>query len=485
MHLEGQKNRTISWLFYCWVLMTVLACASTPDPKTITAPPDEIDRISLMKTSEAVSELKSQFNEAENRGLSIFAPEHYKIAYSALQEVEDMVGRADNKGSVVNKIAVTQAVIRSGTNVVKNVKERLKDEIKLKEKLVFLNANDVYTFEFNNVVTRLDGLIRQLENGKFSQVEEARPALIADMRGLQSRAARFNALNEPEIILKRVKRRGGAELIPITYAEAEAVLKSAENFLKANPQNVEAVERIGQQALFAARRALFVSDEVASLQHTIKFSPEQVVLDEEFRLNQIVKGLGDDMDLRDNPLEVQAQKLSETVSHLAKKNIENEKMVGVLRKAVEKGEGADEKFLALNEEIKKLYTEKNTWEAREALYKARVLQLNTELEAQRARVAVLSSGATKAEVLIRAKSGMDSSSEQAKPVKMSVDADTGSESTSSALGADESQVERSADAELASEKESAEELNKKNEGRFEPKEDDLSTEVNVFVDSEL
>lgn len=352
-------------------------CAHMQQPGEFSKAELKLSQYAAMTSAEAVQKFEQSYESPSKDELAMFAPEHYSTAGKALSEAKSLISQNGPRDQIVQKVAVGEAVLRNANRVATKVKETLSDELEIKNKLESLNTQEVYSAEYGSLVDRLNKVIENIETGKTPEAQD-RQKLIQDMQRLEQKARRYNAMHEPEEILKRVKYRGGEKLAPITYAEALEVFKKADEFIKQNPTYEVGIEKIGQEALFAAKRALYITEQVAALSQKFELSPEQIILDEEYRLHRVARELTD-KDLRDHPLEVQSEMLAKAaVEHEAElKN--KEELVFALRDTLIKVRDSSNRLTSLSERAKDLKAEKSEWLAKEALYKAKLRELKEDL----------------------------------------------------------------------------------------------------------
>jgi len=367
------KHQCAAWIVSVLMLL-VAGCVTLPDPA------NEIDTsaYSNVTSVQAVKELESNLKDSASKELNVFAPKHFITADKALIEARSLISKNQPREKVVQKVAVAEAVLKNGDLVMRKVKDILEEQLVVKEKLESLETPKVYRSEYGSLVERLNTIIREIESGDVNSSEKNRGKLLHDLQKLERRSIRYNAMHEPEEILKRVKYRGGEKLAPLTYQDAVAVFKRAEEFITQNPNYESGIEQMGQEALFAAKRALYITEQVAALSQKVSLSLEQVVLDEEYRLYRVARELAS-IDLRDNPLEVQSELLAETAKNKSKEYQNKEELIIALRDTLIKVRDSSTQLAELNDTSNKLRKEKGEWLAKEALYKAKVSHLEENL----------------------------------------------------------------------------------------------------------
>jgi len=192
-------------------------------------------------------------------------------------------------------------------------------------------------------------------------------------------------MHEPSEILKRIKYRSGETLAPITYQETVQLFQRAEDFIKSNPSNRIGIEQIGKEALFAAKRALYITDQVSALIQKMNFSLEQVILDEEFRLYRISRQFSN-TDLRDNSLEKQSEQLAILAKAQAEEYQHKEDLIISLRETlIEVRDSSPQRTELANTHIELTKTQKKL-QTQKALFDAELIALTKNLTASQTQL---------------------------------------------------------------------------------------------------
>ncbi len=371
--------------FFMAVLMAALmlaGCAAT-GPGQLSPSEEDLARFERMPPVDAVSEVEQSLRGLEQKRLDFYAPEHYQVASQALAEAKAQLG-AGSREQVIRKVATAEAVLRNGDRVMGRIKELIGPELQIKQRLETLGADQVYGPEYETVLKRLKEIIRDIETGKQEQAEAKRPELLQDMRDLQTRSLRYTALNETEELLKRVKNRGAEKLAPVSYAEALQAFELADKTIQEGVTDPRQIQQLADAALFAARRALYVTQAVAALTQMVTISPEQVILDEEYRLYRIARMLGAE-DMRDHSLEAQSEQLAAVAAGLYQEVQQQLEVANILREAIINQ--ASSELSRLTETVQRLRQEREAWQAEQALLQARLTELEASLAQSQARLA--------------------------------------------------------------------------------------------------
>ncbi|HFE37172.1 MAG TPA: hypothetical protein ENK06_01970 [Gammaproteobacteria bacterium] len=374
-------KRTMRGFLLAILSVVAVGCATLGNPE------NNVDTSVYDKVTgvDAVKALEKSLKQSETKKLNVFAPKHYSTADKALSEARSLISKNVPREKVVQKVAVADAVLRNGDLVMRKVKDILGKQLVAKKKLDLLKAKKTYSREYSSLEDRLSNIIREIEDGNALESEQSRDQLLADMQKLEQRSVRYNAMHEPEEILNRVKYSSGEELAPITYQDALAVFRRADEFIKLHPGNYEAIKKVGKEALFAAKRALHITEQVAALTQKVKYSLEQVVLDEEYRLYRVARELGS-KDLRDHPLEMQSEQLAVLARDKAEEYQNKDGLIMALRDTLIKVRDSSSQLAALGEASSKLKQDKANWLKQESRLKARISHLEDYLNQSQAQL---------------------------------------------------------------------------------------------------
>jgi len=374
--INKQYKKFLTWTALVILFVNLMACASLSSNNE-----EKIDvkKYATIKSSDAVKQLENIYKQSDEENIDEFAPQHFLTAKKALTEAQILVSNNAPRDKIISKVAVGEAMLKNGDRVASKVKDMLENELALKEKLNALNSPTIYQNEYGSLLGRLDAVIRDIEKGNVNETKASREKLVADMQKLELRAVRYNALHEPQEILKRVKYRGGERLAPITFGEAVDVYTQAEKFIRENPDYEAGVERMGEEALFAAKRALHITEQVAALSQKVAYAPEQVILDEEYRMHRVAREFNN-TDLRNNPLELQSELLAKQAREKTKEYKNKEELILALRDTLINVRDSSSQLTALTQKSNKLANEKTQWLSKEANLADKITQLEIELK---------------------------------------------------------------------------------------------------------
>jgi hypothetical protein len=216
---------------------------------------------------------------------------------------------------VIDDVVRADALLDQGELRMGVVKSRLANELALKSEMDKDRVAKIYPEEYLKVVEDLTVLIEKVERGESGDLEADRHALATRMESLDVRAIQYNALHLSDVMNESTRNADGEKLAAATLAEAYRVYKDSERRIAENPHDIVSVQKASADAMFAARHARYILQRVAALQVKVRESAELVALDEERVLSKIANALGL-KDLRDQPIEKQANDIAAAVAEI-------------------------------------------------------------------------------------------------------------------------------------------------------------------------
>ncbi|MBI3775852.1 MAG: hypothetical protein HY273_09920, partial [Gammaproteobacteria bacterium] len=250
------------------------------------------------------------------------------------------------KNELISDVSKGDAILDKGEAMMAIVQSRFAKEIELKALLDKFNAAGIYPKEYEKVVSDFSSLIEKVELEKADKIDNDKDDLIKAMQALDIKSVQYTTLHASEVINLDTKSKGGEKLAPATFTIALEAYKNAENRIAQVPHDEDAVQSAGEEALFAARHARNVNEQVLMYQNQFKISVEAIVLQQEQQLLEIANGLAH-KDLRDQPLDKQATTLATAASQLVQAR-------EALAKAEIKPDAANERIHELEKKLSEL-----------------------------------------------------------------------------------------------------------------------------------
>jgi len=334
------------------LLVALLAACATPVSTNIKPSAANVAKYNDLSDLNVVAVLEKNVNDAKAADMPFLAPHYFREAAQVLSECQGQLGNKP-KDVLVSNAAKGDAILEKGRTVMEIVKYRFSRELELKAQLDAHDTAKLLPKDYEPTIARLSGLIEKVEREQAGNLDKDKEALQKSMLDLLIKAVQEGALHESETINADSKKNIAEKQAPLTYAEALKVYQDAKKQIAAAHHDEKLVQRLGTQALFAARHAQQVNERVALLQSqlnvssggggvgmgvaaggavsgaqmgmqvsggsagTEKLSLEKIVLQEEDRLLGISSALGL-RDLRDLALDKQVAEIKRAASELAK-----------------------------------------------------------------------------------------------------------------------------------------------------------------------
>jgi len=336
-----------------FALAALLAGCATPVSTKIQPSAANIAKYHELTDINVVATLERNVNEAKAADMPFLAPNYFKEASQALSECKNQLGNQP-KDVLAKNAARGDAILEKGRAMMAIVKYRFAQELELKARLDALNTATLLPKDYKNTMGDFSTLIEKVEREKPGNIDQDKEQLLKALENLEVKAVQQGALHETEAINAESKKKDAEKQAPVTFAEAQGVYEDAKKQIAASPRDSALVQRLGAQALFAARHARQVNERVTQLTDQLNVSPsggagmsvgaaagslgagagigvggssksvekatvEKIVLQEEDRLHAISEALGV-KDLRDLALDKQVAEIKRVAAELAGSN---------------------------------------------------------------------------------------------------------------------------------------------------------------------
>lgn len=331
------------------LLAAILAGCAAPVSTNITVSPAHVAKYNDLSDLKVVATLEKSVEEARSTNMPFLAPHYFREAAQVLSECQSALGNKP-KEVLVSNAAKGEAILEKGRAVMSIVQYRFAKELELKAQLDAHEAAKLLPKDYEKVIGDLSRLIEIVEREQAFNIDKEKDAVQKAMLDLVIKAVQEGALHESEAINAESKKKNADKQAPATYAEALRVYQDAKSRIAAAHHDQALVQRLGAEALFAARHAQQVNDRVVLLQKQLnvsagggasmslaagsvtgaqvavqadgkpavaeKLTLERLVLQEEDRLLAISAALGL-KDLRDQPLDKQVEELKRVAGEIA------------------------------------------------------------------------------------------------------------------------------------------------------------------------
>lgn len=276
----GLFNLTLIWSMqmHPWKIRSInilialfLAGCATPVSTNIKPSAANVAKYNDLSELNVVATLEKNVNEAKSANMPFLAPNYFREATQILSECQTSLGNK-SKEVLVSNAAKGDAILEKGRAVMAIVQYRFAKELEYKAQLEEHNAPKLLPKDYEKVIGELSGLIDKVEREQPENIDKEKEALLKAMLDLVIRSVQEGALHESELINTDSKLKNADKQAPVTYAEALRVYQESKSRIAAAHHDKALVQRLGEQAIFAARHAQQVNERVAMLQTQLKVS---------------------------------------------------------------------------------------------------------------------------------------------------------------------------------------------------------------------
>lgn len=375
--MPAPRSLSRPFLLLCLLLCLLLAGCASNVGSNVKVSQENLAKYDALTVEETVSAFEQRVNQATLDGMPMLAPHYYTEAVALLKDTQAQLGKKQRKTEVINQVGKGDALLDKGQRIMALVRKVLTRELELKGLLDKFNAGTVYPKEYKSVMEDLADLIEKIELDKTEKIDKAKAELIKAMEALDVKAVQYAALHEADAINKDTKDKGGEKQAPATYTEALRVYQDAMSRIAAAPHDEPAVKKAADEAMFAALHARHVTERVSSLQKQFKISVEAVALEEENRLHAIATALGH-IDLRDQPIDKQAQAIESAAGQLAATKDAKQKAEYQLGSANDQIKDLEKRVKEANDATQQSATQVQTKDAEIRTLSTRIILLEAE-----------------------------------------------------------------------------------------------------------
>jgi hypothetical protein len=298
------------------VFLFVSGCSTTPQVSEEAIK----TRYANQSPVEALAQAQGKLSRANE--LNFYSPENYSTAEEALKEAQQIAKKTPYDEEILKYTYLAEKHLEKASQVRDVVKQKLAEVLKLKTTLETDNVTSVYKKEYDNRLADMSGLIKDIEQaynkGKGDKINVGKDAkkLYDDMKKLYVNLVKHNVLAKTLAELDKAVDMKAEKMAPQTFAEAETALHNANGQIENDPFDKDAAAKAGEAFRFATHHLLQVTQEVIALRNTDKDKYESVVREDENRLLLVSKALKSG-DLRDKPLDQQAQLMTQKAASLS------------------------------------------------------------------------------------------------------------------------------------------------------------------------
>lgn len=250
-------------------LALLLAGCATPVSTAIKPTEANLAKYSTLSALDVVTALEKNVNDAKAAGMNFTAPHYYREAAQVLSDCQSGLN-SKPKDQLVQMAAKGDAILEKGRNVMSIVQYRFAQELELKNKIDALDTAKLLPKDYEKTMGEFSGLIEKVERERPENIDKSKEALLKSLEALEIKSIQEGALHASEAINNESKTKLADKQVPETYGLALKTFNDAKIQIAAAPHDNALVQRLGAEALFAARHAQQVNERVALLQSHFK-----------------------------------------------------------------------------------------------------------------------------------------------------------------------------------------------------------------------
>ncbi len=353
----GSINFGGKFLVVLCVVSLLGACASGVS-NSVKVTEDDMAKYNAMTSQEAVSSLEAALNTARKNNLPQYTPSHFNEAEKLYAQAIKALKNNKKKTNIIRDVAKADRFLARANIKKQEVIAELGELLTIDENLIKLGTPNVFVKEYNGIKKKLNHLIIKVEKNEADKIEKDRAKLLKTLAAFEIKGIKYAALNEANKIKDQAKTLKALKLAPKTYAEAVRIYHQSDANISVAPHDKEKVAAAKKQAIFAAKHALRVTEQVITLTKKFKKSPESVILEEENRISAIGKTI-DHTDLRDQLIETQVAELVHSLNRMAAENADNAKYADIVANLEQELKEKTERITISTQSLNKAITDLN------------------------------------------------------------------------------------------------------------------------------
>ena len=245
---------------------------------------------------QAVEKAYLALDKANKNELAFYTPLHF----NGVQKSFDKITLLQKNTSIAqdlskDKLIITEAfkakkLIDEASQVKINIEHLLFDALAHKSVLDQLESQKAFPKKYKNINKDLVDLFKLIEQNRSDKALKNQIALLEDMTELEIDTLVNTYVKPATFILDKAEDVDADDYAEKTFNLAELSIEQAENFIAANPRDIEGVKREGEDAILAAKRALNIGQFSKSLVELDEERAEIKALEMEDLLSAIIDG---------------------------------------------------------------------------------------------------------------------------------------------------------------------------------------------------
>ncbi|MDP7591317.1 MAG: hypothetical protein QF552_01195 [Litorilituus sp.] len=383
MHKLISSQKFLSVCFFTTTL-ALSGCKSTSEKFVEDQQQTQVQNEQFLIAKNAIENLQQSMQEAKEANIPYFALELYNDAKEEQDDANDKfddIRFAPHKTtqSKTNKILAdikkAKQFLAKASLIKESAEKILAESLSQLETLKGLNADKLFSKEFNKSQNKVSDLIELIAEGKQAKAQEQQAKVLPLLNAIEIKAVKKVELRELRQLLATLKSAKINRISPISYQKTLGLAQTAESVIATNPKDKAAIRDSVALALFEAKHTQNITIAVRNLRALNKNDYEQYILGFENKLNSVSQAL-EGLNLRD-------QVLSEQTTSLVS---QGESLNAQLKQQTNKIAQLEQSMISKDELILAATQDKDSFST---MIQAKLTEKNTQLEQQKKQLAKL------------------------------------------------------------------------------------------------
>ncbi|TKF09199.1 hypothetical protein FCV66_21060 [Enterovibrio norvegicus] len=327
------------------IIASLSACQSTSEPRQAVSDTNKPAMQENQNTLQVYEKAKSDYSTwlekvAESKTLVIYSKGTVNTLFDAWDDAVDVY---DEFASNPAKTMESYSVFSSGTyadkfngylatvsvqydklqGLKKTADSLLADSIAEMAYLNEIDAKSVYATKFRSVERDYYKLYSYVEDNEIDDSQVKQAEFLQKAKQLEALVAMKRNIAPLQTEIATLRKQGFKTVAPISYTKTSAALEQAQAVVNLNPRNAKAIGVAVEDVQFEIAHLKHIGQEVKKFKNVDDDKFEPLILELENRLHVIAQTL-DDLDLRNTPMQRQADVLADKVAQLNEKaNLES------------------------------------------------------------------------------------------------------------------------------------------------------------------
>ncbi|MGF1864861.1 hypothetical protein L4D15_06220 [Enterovibrio norvegicus] len=327
------------------IIASLSACQSTSEPRQAVSDTNKPAMQENQNTLQVYEKAKSDYSTwlekvAESKTLVIYSKGTVNTLFDAWDDAVDVY---DEFASNPAKTMESYSVFSSGTyadkfngylatvsvqydkllGLKKTADSLLADSIAEMAYLNEIDAKSVYATKFRSVERDYYKLYSYVEDNEIDDAQVKQAEFLQKAKQLEALVAMKRNIAPLQTEIATLRKQGFKTVAPISYTKTSAALEQAQAVVNLNPRDAQGIGVAVEDVQFEIAHLKHIGQEVKKFKNVDDDKFEPLILELENRLHVIAQTL-DDLDLRNTPMQRQADVLADKVAQLNEKaNLES------------------------------------------------------------------------------------------------------------------------------------------------------------------